>query len=94
MRLKEEDDTDISMFLSLIQRDFERDASYLIVKSRAIQLLQQLSHYKVLQNDTNTQETLIKGVIKIFLQQESEKGGDVHLQMCCIEYFKNFYNDH
>lgn len=53
-----------------------------------------------MKNDLASQDALINGVINLYSQQSqlSERSGggsvDVHLQMCCLEYLKNFYNDY
>ena len=38
------------------------------------------------------QETLINGVVKLYLSEENSQ--DTCIQLHCVEYMKNFYNDH
>ena len=92
IRLCDENDVNIDHFVRLIQADLERENSYLIVKSRSIQLLTKLSSFQALQNDTEAQETLLNGVINVYISQENQSV-DLYLQMCCMDYLKNFYND-
>jgi hypothetical protein len=51
--------------------------------------LTKLSDFDVLRNDTNAQEQLIGGVINLYTTST-----DMYLQMSCLDYLKNFYNDH
>ena len=78
----------------MIQADLEREPTYIIVKSRALGLLQLLSEYEALKNDTTAQETLINGVITLYASQEKNESPDMFLQMKCIDYMKNFYQDY
>ena len=52
IRLCDENDIEIEPFVKLIQADLERENSYLIVKSRSVQLLAKLSSFQALHNDT------------------------------------------
>ena len=61
IRLCDENDIEIEPFVKLIQADLERENSYLIVKSRSVQLLAKLSSFQALHNDTTAQETLLNG---------------------------------
>jgi len=54
----------------MIQEDLEREPTYIIVKARALGLLQQLSEFEALKNDTAAQEALINGVIALYGAQE------------------------
>jgi len=90
IRLGDESNIEVEPLIKAVQEDLEREQSYTIVKARAIQLLQKLSDFETLKNDTVAQETLINGVITLYVSSES----DMYLQMSCMEYLKNFYNDH
>ena len=78
----------------MIQEDLEREPTYIIVKARALGLLQLLSEFEALKNDTAAQETLINGVIALYASQEKIQSPDMFLQMKCIDYMKNFYHDY
>ena len=70
LQLNDESNVEVKQYVQFIQEDLEREASYLIVKSRAIQLLAQISNFEALQSDPDTQEALLNGVIKIYVSQE------------------------
>ena len=53
-----------------------------------------LSEYEALKSDTGAQETLINGVITLYASQEKNDSPDMFLQMKCIDYMKNFYQDY
>lgn len=92
VRLCNENNIEVEPLIKVIQEDLEREQSYLIVKARAIQLLQKLSDFQALQENPAAQESLINGVINVYISQEQQT--DMFLQMVCIDYLKNFYNDH
>jgi len=47
-----------------------------------------------MQNDTSAQETLVNGIINFYSNLEEANHGKLFLQLKCIEYLKNFYNNH
>jgi len=63
----------------MIQEDLEREPTYLIVKARAVSLLQKLSDFDALQKDAVAQETLINGVINLYVSQEQSQSLDMFL---------------
>ena len=48
VRLNNENNIEVEPLIKVIQEDLEREQSYLIVKARAIQLLQKLSDFQAL----------------------------------------------
>jgi hypothetical protein len=70
VQLCDESNVEIKQYVTFIQEDLEREASYLIVKSRAIQLLSEISNFQALQSDPLAQEALLNGVINIYVSQE------------------------
>ena len=48
VRLCNENNIEVEPLIKVIQEDLEREQSYLIVKARAIQLLQKLSDFQAL----------------------------------------------
>ena len=65
----------------------------LIVKKRAINLLVRLSDFDALEDNLQAKESLAQGVLRIFASEEHDNA-DLCLKMCCIEYMRNFFNDH
>ena len=70
---------EIQPFVQMIQEDLEREPTYLIVKARAVSLLQKLSDFDALQEDPVAQETLVNGVINLYLSQEQNQSLDMFL---------------
>jgi hypothetical protein len=62
----------------------------MVVKARTVMLLEKLSDFPSLQNDVKAQDRLVNGIINLYAQQKH----DVYMQMRCLEYLKNFYNNH
>ena len=65
----------------------------LVVKKRAIKLLVRLSDFDALEENILVKESLAQGVLRIFASDENDNA-DLCLKMCCIEYMRNFFNDH
>ena len=70
---------EIQPFVQMIQEDLEREPTYLIVKARAVSLLQKLSDFDALHEDPVAQETLVNGVINLYLSQEQNQSLDMFL---------------
>lgn len=94
IRLNNEKDIDVNSMMALISKDLEREPAYFIVKARAIELLIKISDYDAVSKELGAAQTLINGVLKLYHELENQATSDLHLQMKCIDYLKNFYNDH
>ena len=78
--------------IGMIERELAQ-TNNLIVKKRAIELLVKLSDFEALQANTQAQEGLAQGVLRIFASEDADNA-DLCLKMGCIEYMRNFFNDH
>ena len=94
MRLNNEKDIDVKSIIALISKDLEREAEYFIVKARALELLIKVSDYDAVNQEQGAAQTLINGVLALYQGLENQQSTDLNLQMKCIDYLKNFYNDH
>jgi hypothetical protein len=64
-----------------------------VVKTRAVQLLAKVANFEQLTNNTELNSSLVNGLLQVFASEEGDNA-DLCLKMQCIEYLKNFYNDH
>jgi len=55
--------------------------------------LVRLSDFDALQQNPVAQQSLAQGVLRIFSSDENENS-DLCLKMSCLEYMRNFFNDH
>ena len=76
----------------MIERELSQQNN-LIVKKRAIELLVRLSDFQELQDNTDAQKNLAQGVLRVFASDDNDNA-DLCLKMSCIEYMRNFFNDH
>ena len=65
----------------------------LIVMKRTVDLLTKLSDFEWLKQNPQLQDSLIRRLLMIFNTEEGDSA-DLCLKMSCIEYMKNFFNDH
>lgn len=78
--------------ITMIEAELQQ-VNNLVVKKRAIKLLVRLSDFDALQDNLQGKESLAQGVLRIFSSEENDNT-DLCLKMCCIEYMRNFFNDH
>ena len=93
VRLRNEEGIDASHLFNIVNHDLERDQSFVIVKARSIELLEKLSDFGSMQNNTQAQETLVNGITDFYTRLECGDSSCVLLQLKCIEYLRNFYNN-
>lgn len=61
--------------------------------TRSVELLTTLSDFDELKENSQMQDSLIQRLLQIFNSEEGDNS-DLCLKMSCLDYIKNFFNDH